>query len=156
MQLLCVHVRVRVRVPCAQNDHGHAPPPGRYLSSLCSFLDFAAFLSFRSSRKLEEAFLAESAEYEPAFKSKGRVNHDNFASLIGVDHPPPGPPDFSKPKEATHYADFIEYFRKEIAQKGVEAVMHEVQQLPFFSLQPLPCAQRHQPCCLLVPRDRGL
>jgi len=77
-------------------------------------------------RKMEEAFEAESVDYEPAFKSKGRVNGDNWDSLIGVDHPPPGPPDFSKPKAATHYNDFVEFFTEEIAAKGAKPVIEMV------------------------------
>lgn len=77
-------------------------------------------------RKLQEAFLAESADYEPAHLSKGRVNEENWQSLIGVDHPPPGPPDFSKPPKPTHYADFQEFFQSQIAAKGAAEVVKMV------------------------------
>ena len=104
-------------------------------------LNIVVTVSVLCSRKLQEAFYAESGEYEPAFPSQGRVNIENWVSLVGVDVLPPGPPDFSKPKEATHYADFIQFFSQQIEEKGVTAVMKMVSRFPFLP-SPLFAQQR--------------
>ena len=113
---------------------------------------------------MEEAFVDGSAHYEPALKSQGRVNADNWDSLIGVDVPPLGPPDMSKPKPATHYNDYVEFFTAEIAAKGAKPVIdmvrsavyhsqcHLMYESPSVNLSSLSAVSRlHQKCVMALP-----
>jgi hypothetical protein len=81
------------------------------------------------ARKLDETFAVESVDFEPAQLSQGRVTEENWRERVGVDHPPPGPPDFSAPPKGTHYSDFIQFFKQQIAEKGAAEVTKMVRQL---------------------------